>query len=139
MRRLSTAFALVILLSGCSANWHQKRAIHKNPAILTGGVVVERVIDTIEVITPELRVDTLHRFSTDTVTTYVDRVKIRTKVDTINRVVYVDVVCPGDTIYVPYEYDKTVVKPRVSYRSHIIWALVAFIVVAFLCALFKDH
>jgi hypothetical protein len=53
--------------------------------------------------------------------------------------VYVDVVCPGDTIYVPYEYEKTVVKPRVSYRSHIIWALVAFIVVAFLLMLFKDH
>ena len=139
MRRLSTAFALVILLSGCSANWHLKRAISKDPTILTQGVVIERVVDTIEVITPELRVDTLHRFSRDTVTTYVDKVKIRTKVDTINRVVYVDVVCPGDTIYVPYEYDKTVVKPRVSYRSHVIWALVAFIVVAFLCALFKDH
>jgi hypothetical protein len=139
MRRLSTAFALVILLTGCSANWHLKRAISKDPTILTQGVVIERVVDTIEVITPELRVDTLHRFSRDTVTTYVDRVKIRTKVDTVNKTVYVDVVCPGDTIYVPYEYDKTVIKPRVRYTSDVIWAIVAFIVVAFLLALFKDR
>ena len=145
MFRLPSAFIAIViltavaLLSSCSANWHLKRAIKKNPAILTDGVVIERVVDTIEVITPELRVDTLHRFSTDTVTTYVDRVRIRTKVDTVNRTVYVDVVCPADTIYVPYEYDKTVVKPRVQYRSHVIWALVAFIVVAFLLALFKDH
>jgi hypothetical protein len=137
MRRLSTAFALLILLTGCSANWHLKRAIQKNPAILTDGVVVERVTDTIEVITPELRVDTLHRFSRDTVTTYVDRVKIRTKVDTIARTVYVDVVCPGDTIYVPYEYDKTVIQPRVKHGLDWWWLLIALIVGGFLIALLR--
>ena len=137
MRRLSTAFAIVILLTGCSANWHLKRAISKDPTILTQGVVIERVTDTIEVITPELRVDTLHRFSTDTVTTYVDRVRIRTKVDTINRTVYVDVVCPGDTIYVPYEYEKTIIQPRVKHGFDWWWLLVALIVGGFLIALLR--
>ena len=137
MRRLSTAFAIVILLTGCSANWHLKRAISKDPTILTQGVVIERVTDTIEVITPELRVDTLHRFSTDTVTTYVDRVRIRTKVDTINRTVYVDVVCPGDTIYVPYEYEKTIIQPRVKHGLDWWWLLVALIVGGFLIALLR--
>jgi hypothetical protein len=137
MRRLSTAFAIVILLTGCSANWHLKRAISKDPTILTQGVVIDRVTDTIEVITPELRVDTLHRFSTDTVTTYVDRVRIRTKVDTLNRTVYVDVVCPGDTIYVPYEYEKTVIQPRVKHGLDWWWLLVALIVGGFLIALLR--
>jgi hypothetical protein len=131
MRRLSTAFALIILLSGCNAQWHLKRAIHKNPAILTDGVVIERVTDTIEVVVPELRVDTLHAWSVDTVTSYVDRVRIRTKVDTIARTVYIDVVCPADTIYVPYEYEKMVIQPTV--RKAINWKLIAVIVILSLC------
>jgi hypothetical protein len=113
------------LLSGCSANWHLRKAISKDPTILTQGVVIERVTDTIEVLVPELRVDTLHAWSIDTVTSYVDRVRIRTKVDTIARTVYVDVVCPADTIYVPYEYDKTVIQPTVRKPYNWIWPLIA--------------
>jgi hypothetical protein len=94
-------------------------------------VVVERVTDTIEVVVPELRVDTLHAWSVDTVTSYVDRVRIRTKVDTIARTVYVDVVCPADTIFVPYEYEKTVIQPTV--RKPINWKLIAVIVILSLC------
>ncbi len=103
-----------IALTSCSANWHLKKAIAKDPSILTEGVVIERVTDTITVVTPELRVDTLHSWSVDTVTTFVDRVRIRTKVDTIQRTVFVDVICPADTIYVPYEYEKTIIQPRVQ-------------------------
>jgi hypothetical protein len=127
---------IVLLLSSCSAQWHLKKAISKDPAILSEGVVIERVIDTIEVITPELRVDTLHRFSTDTVTTYVDRVKIRTKVDTVNRTVYVDVICPADTIYVPHEYEKTVVQPKVS-KTNWLPLIIVLLILAILFAKFR--
>ena len=128
--------AILLLLSSCSAQWHLKKAIAKDPTILSEGVVIERVIDTVEVITPELRVDTLHRFSTDTVTTYVDRVKIRTKVDTIDRTVYVDVVCPADTIYVPYEYEKTVVQPRVE-KINWLPLIIVLLILAILFAKFR--
>jgi hypothetical protein len=107
---------LAIVLSGCSSQWHLKKAIQKDPSILTEGVVIERVTDTIQVITPELRVDTVHAWSHDTVTTYVDRVRIRTKVDTVNRTVFVDVVCPPDTVYVEHTYDKTIIQPKVVKR-----------------------
>jgi hypothetical protein len=107
---------LAIVLSGCSSQWHLKKAIQKDPSILTEGVVIERVTDTITVITPELRVDTIHAWSRDTVTTYVDRVRIRTKVDTVNRTVFIDVVCPPDTVYVEHTYDKTIIQPKVVKR-----------------------
>lgn len=122
MRRLSTSIIIIcaLALSGCSANWHLNRAIKKNPAILTTQVIH----DTITLVTPELRVDTVHQFSSDTVTTVVDRVRIRTKVDTVNQTVYVDVTCPGDTIFVPYE--KTVNTIEYKRKNHALpWFLLA--------------
>jgi len=121
--------ALVIPMYGCGANWHLKRAIMKDPSILTEGVVIERVTDTITVIMPELRVDTVHAWSRDTVTTYVDRVRIRTKVDTVNRTVFVDVVCPPDTIYVEHTYEKTTIRPVVKQRAPWWLILVCFSVI----------
>jgi hypothetical protein len=103
-----------IALSGCSANYHLRKAIAKDPTILTEGKVIEYVTDTIEVVVPELRVDTLHEWSVDTVTTYVDRVRIRTKVDTVQRTVYVDVTCPADTVYVEHTTPRTIFQPRVK-------------------------
>ena len=141
MRRLSTAFCLsaiiALTLSGCSSSWHLKRAIKKNPAILTDGVVVETRVDTHYVVTPELRVDTIHEFSRDTVTSYVDRVRIRTKVDTINRTVYVDVVCPSDTVRIVTECDTTVIRPAVRNGLPWWWLLIALAVGGFLIALLR--
>jgi hypothetical protein len=130
MRRLSASLCLIVALTGCSANWHLKRAIAKDPTILTTQVIH----DTITVVTPELRVDTVHQFSSDTVTTIVDRVKIRTKVDTINRTVFVDVTCPGDTIYVPYE--KTINTIKYERKNHALpWLLLAAAVTLLIIAL----
>jgi hypothetical protein len=120
---------LAATLAGCSSQWHLKKAISKDPSILTEGVVIERVTDTITVITPEIKVDTVHAWSVDTVTTYVDRVRIRTKVDTVARTVYVDVICPADTIYIPHTYDRTVIRPEV--KKGLPWSMI--IVIAFIC------
>ncbi len=127
-----------LLLTSCSANWHLKKAIAKAPSILTQGVVIERVTDTITVVTPELQVDTIHAWSVDTVTTYVDRVRIRTKVDTVQRTVFVDVICPPDTVFVEHTYEKTTIRPVVKQRTP--WWLVALILAGFailLKALFR--
>jgi hypothetical protein len=127
---------LMVSLCGCSANWHLKKAIAKNPLILIEGVVIERVTDTVTVITPEIKVDTVHAWSVDTVTTYVDRVRIRTKVDTVARTVYVDVICPADTIYVPYTYEKTTVRPVVK-KDIPAWWIVVFLLVMVLLSLLR--
>lgn len=123
MYRLSASIIVVALLSGCSADWHLRKAISKDPSILLEGTTI--IHDTVTVVTPELRVDTVHHWSMDTVTSYVDRVRIRTKVDTVNRMVYVDVVCPADTIRVPYE--KVVIQPQVGRQRGCLW-LVALVV-----------
>lgn len=131
--RISIIAVLVAVLCGCSSQWHLKRAIAKDPSILTEGVVIERVTDTLTVYVPEIKVDTIHEWSTDTVTTYVDRVRIRTKVDTVNRTVYVDVVCPADTIYVAHTYDRTVISPTIRPRFPI-WIIACVILIMALLA-----
>jgi hypothetical protein len=107
-----------------------KKAIAKEPSILTEGVVIERVTDTITVVTPELQVDTIHEWSVDTVTNYVDRVRIRTKVDTVQRTVFVDVVCPPDTVFVEHTYDRTTIRPivRTGAPYWMLWLLAAIII-----------
>lgn len=129
---MKTALYLLaaLLLTSCSANWHLKQAIAKDPSILTEGVVIERVTDTITVITPEIRVDTVHEWSIDTVTTYIDRVRIRTKVDTVTRTVFVDVVCPPDTVFVEHTYDRTTIQPiiRTGAPYWMLWLLASIIV-----------
>lgn len=119
MRILPTAI-VVLLLCGCSAEWHLRTAMAKDPTILTEGREVVTVVDTLKVVRDEIRVDTVMRWSVDTVTTYVDRVRIRTKVDTIERTVFVDVTCPPDTVKVPYERTKVIVRPSVD-RGLPIW------------------
>lgn len=103
-----------VALSSCSANYHLRKAIAKDPSILLEGKAIEYHTDTIQVVVPELRVDTVHTWSADTVTTYVDRVRIRTKVDTVQRTVYVDVVCPADTVFVYHTTPRTIIQPTVK-------------------------
>ena len=115
--------AIIAPLSSCTADYHLRKAIAKDPTILTDGKVIEYVTDTIEVVVPELQVDTLHAWSVDTVTTYVDRVRIRAKVDTVQRLVYVDVLCPADTVYVEHTTERTVFQPTVT-RSFPWWLII---------------
>ena len=44
---------LVIALMGCSANYHLRKAIAKDPTILTEGVVIETVTDTLYIEVPD--------------------------------------------------------------------------------------
>jgi len=66
----SAIFILAIVLSGCSAQWHIKRAIAKDPSILTEKIVT--IIDTIIVKEGFQRIDTF-------VTKEVDTLLIREK------------------------------------------------------------
>jgi hypothetical protein len=66
----STIFILAIVLSGCSAQWHIKRAIAKDPSILTEKIIT--IFDTIIVKEGFQRIDTF-------VTKEVDTLLIREK------------------------------------------------------------
>jgi len=66
----STIFILAIVLSGCSVQWHIKRAIAKDPSILTEKIIT--IFDTIIVKEGFQRIDTF-------VTKEVDTLLIREK------------------------------------------------------------
>ena len=93
VRFLIIAFA--VALSSCSAQWHLKRAIAKDPTIANDTIIR---IDT-SVVTESIRaVDTL--VVTDTVVREIVREGVKIKLQRIHDTIRVDVVCPPDTIRV---------------------------------------
>jgi len=70
-----TIFILAIVLSGCSAQWHLKRAIVKDPSILTEKIVT--IIDTIIVKEGFQRIDTFVTKETDTLLIYEKGVNVQ--------------------------------------------------------------
>lgn len=102
MKWLSKISLLVLLLSSCSAQYHLKRAIKKDPTILEKDTVT--VVDTVVTAPVELR-DTVTLEEKDTVVITKERLKLKIvrSFDTIA----VEAECESDTIIstiqVPYE------------------------------------
>ena len=103
---------LILLLSSCSANWHLKQAIKKEPEILLRPAEVKTVYDTMTVITEGERVDTVFHASVDTF--YIEREKVRSRIVKIHDTVEVEVWCEPDTIRVPYKSEVTLLQPEVT-------------------------
>ena len=96
---------LVGLLSSCSAQWHLKRAIKKDPTIVRQDTAV--VVDT--VVTPPVTLtDTITLAQRDTITLVKDRLKV--KIVRSSDTIRVDAVCESDTIVsiVEVPYDKII-------------------------------
>jgi len=97
------------ILSSCSAQWHLKKAVKKDPSVLQKDTVT--VVDTI-VTPPVALTDTVVLHQTDTITIQKDRlkVKIMRRFDTIR----VDAVCDPDTIISVMEVpvERVVYKER---------------------------
>jgi len=97
------------ILSSCSAQWHLKKAVKKDPSVLQKDTVT--VVDTI-VTPPVALTDTVVLHQTDTITIQKDRlkVKIMRSFDTIR----VDAVCDTDTIISVMEVpvERVVYKER---------------------------
>ena len=85
--------SITILLSSCGAQWHLKKAIQKDPTILSKDTVV--VTDTIVTAPVSVR-DTITLQQRDTITITKDRLKVNIvrSFDTI----MVDAICESDTI-----------------------------------------
>jgi len=87
------ALITITLLSSCSAQWHLKRAVKKDPTILRTDTIA--VVDTI-VTPPVTLTDTVTLRTQDTLVVQKDRLKVKIvrSFDTIT----VDAVCESDTI-----------------------------------------
>ena len=110
LRRASitaTTLFLLALLSRCSANWHLRKAISKDPAILQPKEVF--LIDTL-VVSEGIRVDTLAYFNTDTLT--IERERLRVQIKRIHDTIRVTGECLPDTIRI---VERVELPPRIKY------------------------
>ncbi len=82
-----------VLLSSCSAKWHLKKAVQKDPTLLKTDTIA--IVDTI-VTPPVTLTDTVITRTQDTVVVQKDKLKVQVvrSYDTI----MVDAVCESDTI-----------------------------------------
>jgi len=93
---------LVSSLMSCSAQWHLKKAVRKDPMILQKDTLV--VVDT--VVSPPVAItDTVTLKQHDTITLVKDRLKVQ--LVKVNDTITINAVCDSDTIIsvveVPYE------------------------------------
>ena len=96
-------FALLIILCSCSAQRRFERLIEKHPELLTTDSIT--IHDTIRVIVPEVKVDTVVDIQKllDTVYLQQDQLKVKVWMDRYNKV-YIQGQC--DTVYI----DKVITR-----------------------------
>jgi len=97
---------ILILLSGCSANWHLKQAIKKGSKVKSDttylDVITERTVtDTVALLSEVTKHDTI------TINTLRWRTKTVIRKDTI----WQEVECKPDTVKVPVTVTQTITSP----------------------------
>jgi len=115
-----------LLFVGCSANWHIKKAIKKDPSILLTDTIT--VVDTLRVITNNVSTDSTFILSRDTVVLKKDKL-------TIKHYYYRDSIylwgeCEADTIYQPFEVEVPVDKIIINeplFPRWLWWIVILFV------------
>jgi hypothetical protein len=117
-----------MLLSSCSAQWHLKRAVQKDPMILKKDTLV--VQDTF-VVPPVVLKDTVILKQHDTIRLIKDR--LRVNIVKVNDTITIDAICDSDTIVrtIKVPYDKIVYVEKESVWDKI-KSLAIYIALAFL-------
>jgi len=104
---------LIFLLSACSAQWHIRQAVSKDPSIfLNNKAIILR--DT--VYTNSIRVDTLSHFISDTIT--IEKERLRIQIKRIHDTLRVVGECSADTIEVIREVQ---LPPTIEYKPSPKW------------------
>ena len=119
---------LVLLLTSCSAQWHLKKAVQKDPMILKKDTLV--VQDTL-VVPPVVLKDTVTLKQHDTIV--IEKERLRVKIVKVNDTLIIDAKCDSDTIVRTIEvpYDKIVYVEKESIWDKI-KSLAIYIGLAFL-------
>ena len=119
---------LVLLLTSCSAQWHLRKAVQKDPMILKKDTLV--VQDTL-VVPPVVLKDTVTLKQHDTIV--IEKERLRVKIVKVNDTLIIDAKCDSDTIVRTIEvpYDKIVYVEKESIWDKI-KSLAIYIGLAFL-------
>lgn len=130
--------AIGLIVQSCGAQYHLRRAIAKDPAILADAIVR---VDTTVVTQSISVVDTL--VVRDTITREIVRDNVRIRLQRVHDTVRINVVCPPDTIRVVAEVpvEKVVIQEKAMplYRRaiNIMYLILAIIVLAWVYRLTK--
>ena len=114
---------LAIILSSCSAQWHLRKAITKDPSI----------IDTVKVVTIDTvwmevkKIDTVFKFNFDTVFFVKDSVKVKFFYQNRDSLVYLDVDCPDCPSIKTTEKKTTIIEVE-SKAKRITWIILGIAV-----------
>jgi hypothetical protein len=114
---------LSIFFASCSANWHLKQAVKKNPNIITEKVI--RQVDTL-IIRDSVKVE--NTFTTKSIDTIViDNEHFKSTIYRYHDTIKLVQVLKGDTIRIT----KKVVVPQVEHWSHAedFWVVVVLLIV----------
>lgn len=130
---LGIVVAIMILLSGCSASWHIRRAQAKDPSMFSDTVRVEK-IDTLIVEVP--KIDTLFRQVRDTLIEYVQEtvqgeVRIKYLWNTKTDSVFIEADCPDSEVVtkiVTEQLPPIVLEPTLWQRIE--WLVYAMVLLA---------
>jgi len=120
MEMLKYAVA-ILLLTSCSANWHLKRAIKKDPSLLKGGDTV-LVHDTQFVTKERMLTDSFFTTCYDTIV--MEDSFVYTKVIRRDNVIKVYTKCKSDTVRITTKIPFSL-PPTVSYKNDPFWKSLA--------------
>lgn len=122
---------LPILLIGCSSGYHLRRAIKKDPSILTMDTLVHDTVLT--VITERVEKDSTFIYSSDTITIIKENLLVKHFYNKETDSVYIFALCDNDTIKIPYEvripYEKITYNKSWTPPNWVIGLLVALLIV----------
>ena len=127
----------LILLSSlisCSAQWHLKKAVQKDPLILVKDTLV--VTDTVE--SPPVAItDTVIMKQHDTITLVKDRLKV--KIVKVNDTITIDAICDSDTIIsiVEVPYEKIVYVEKETFFDKIKTLIYLLIIITFVSVIYR--
>lgn len=105
----------IVLLSSCSAEWHIRRAIKKNPRILKADTI--QVHDTLYV--PQVHYDTTI-ISNQIDTILIEKERLRIKITRHYDTLRIEGTCLADTIYkqINIPVERIVYAPKKWYEKH---------------------
>lgn len=122
--------AALYLLSGCSASWHYKKALKKDPTMFVKDTV--KVVDTVWV--EVAQIDTLFRYQFDTVEFWKDSIFVKYFYQPVDSLVYLEVDCPDNKVVTETNTitETVTVKPTFWEKfQYVMGGIVGGIVLAF--------
>lgn len=121
---------LIFILFSCSASFHARKALKKNPNAFDADTVV--VIDTVRIEIP--KVDTTFIYEYDTVEYIQDKVTVKYYHDTVTNQVFIQADCPDPEVITKTETitNTVVVKQKVRLKQKLMigfWSILCLLIV----------